>query len=83
MQNEKGMDKMKRAMQSYVTLKKYQVAFILSFQIYFRFVFMAEMDFIIYIKDHEDVERHCQFEYLTNGDNKVASRYQNHHNLLG
>lgn len=23
---------------------------------------MAEMDFIIYIKDHGDVERHCQFE---------------------
>lgn len=43
--------------------------------------FMTNLDIIIYINNHRHVERQWQIEYLTNGDNKVAGRYQNHYLL--
>lgn len=43
--------------------------------------FMTDLDIIIYVNNHRNVERHWQFEHLTNGDNKVAGRYQNHYLL--
>jgi hypothetical protein len=43
--------------------------------------FMTNLDIIIYINNHRNVEIHLQFEHLTNGDNKVAGRYRQYYNL--